>query len=238
MSEDQTQAVDQQQADDSTSVDDAQLGPSGEATLRKEREERKRLERELKAMRAQLSPEARQAAEERIRLAEEAALRAQEEADKKATTLRSKYEAQTQQLAKELEAAKKEHLQYRLRMDQQKIFQAAEGLDGVSADGRSFFDMFHALKGDAFAYDDNGQLIVVDADGEQLRDPETRLPVSPLDYVKSLQNDPVYGYLFRPAYGSGSGARSTRDGRALPGQKMDLKTTPKADLFAAGFGAR
>jgi hypothetical protein len=136
------------------------------------------------------------------------------------------------------EKAERDFLQFRLKMDQQRIFQAAEGLDGISSDGQSFFDMFHALKGDAFRYNEDGELIVVGPDGEELRDPETRLPVKPVDYVKSLQNDPVYGYLFKPAMGSGSGARGSRDGRAVPGQNLSVKDTPKGELFAAAFGQR
>lgn len=238
MSEEQTQAVDQQQAEDSAPQDETTLGPAGEKALKEEREARKRLERELKTMKAQLSPEARQAAEERLRLAEEATMKAQDEADKKARDLRSKFEHDLQAKAAELEKAKAEFTGYKLKMDAQRIFQGAEGLDGVSGDGRSFFDLFWSVKGEAFAYDGNGSLMVVDAGGEPVLDAESGKRVSPVDYVKSLQSDAVYGYLFKPAYGSGSGGRSARDGRAVPGQKMDIKNTPKGELFAAAFGNR
>jgi hypothetical protein len=217
---------------------DPQLGEAGEKALRAEREARKALERELKLVRQQLSPEARQAAEDRIRAAEETALRAQEEADKKTASIRSKYESQLQQTASELEAAKREFVQYRLKSEAQRIFQGAEGLDGISSDGStSYFDMWFSARGSGLRYDDNGALIVVDADGEQLRDPDTRLPVTPVEWVKQQHNDPVLGTLFKPAYGSGSGARGSRDGRAVPGQALSL-STPKSELFAAGFGGR
>jgi hypothetical protein len=236
MSEELQQPAEQQATEQPGA--DPQLGEAGEKALRAEREARKALERELKLAKQQLTPEARQAMEDRLRAAEETALRAQEDAEKKAASIRSKYETQLQQTAAELEAAKREFVQYRLRGETERVFQVAEGLDGVSGDGRTFFDMFYSLKGDAFRYDDNNKLIVVDADGEVLRDPETRLPVTPVDYVKGLQSDPVYGYLFKCQYGSGSGARGSRDGRAVPGQVLSVKNTPKSDLFAAGFGGR
>jgi hypothetical protein len=238
MSEEQQQATTEQAVDPAAQQQDAPLGEAGEKALKAEREARKALEREMKLLKQQLSPEARLAAEQRARELEEAAAKAQESASIKERELRAKYEADLRTAAERAEKAERDFLQYRLKMDQQRIFQAAEGLDGISSDGRSFFDMFHALKGDAFKYDENGELIVVGPDGEQLRDKETRLPISPVDYVKSLQNDPVYGYLFRPAMGSGSGARGSRDGRAVPGQNLSIKGTPKADLFAAGFGKR
>jgi hypothetical protein len=239
MSEDQTQAVDQQQAEEAPLQDEATLGPAGEKALKEEREARKRLERELKAVKQQLSPEARQAAEERLRQAEEAALRAQEEADKRTQSLRSKYETQLQATVKELEAAKREHEQFRVRTEAMRVFQGAEGLDGISNDGATtFFDLWFSMKGNSLKFADDGSLIVVDSDGEQLRDAETRLPVSPVDWVKQQHADPVLGSLFKPAYGSGSGGRSARDGRAVPGQKLDIKNTAKSDLFAAAFGTR
>lgn len=214
------------------------LGPAGEATLRKEREERKRLERELKAMKAQLSPEARQAAEERLRAAEEAALRAQEEADKKAKNLQTKYERELQAKAAALEAREQEFTQYKIRTEAQRIYQGTEGLDGISEDGTtSFFDLWFAMKGGSLRYDDSGQLMVVDGQGDPLLDSETGKRVNIKDWVKTHHNDPVLGALFKPAYGSGSGARSTRDGRALPGQKLSIKD-PKSSLFEAAFGGR
>jgi len=236
MSEELQQPAEQQATEQSGA--DPQLGEAGEKALRAEREARKALERELKLVRQQLSPEARQAAEERARLAEEAALRAQEEADKKAKNLQSKFELQLQAKATELETERQQFRQYKLQMEGQRIFQGSEGLEGVSSDGRSFFDLFWSVKGSSFSYDDNNQLMVVDAQGEPLMDPESGKRVTPADYVKSLQTDPVYGYLFKPAYGSGSGARGSRDGRAVPGQALSIKDTPKSELFAAAFSQR
>jgi hypothetical protein len=218
---------------------DPPLGEAGEKALRAEREARKALEREMKLLKQQLSPEARQAAEDRLRAAEETAIKAQEEADKKAATIRSKYEQQLQQTAAELESAMREFVQYRIKSEAMRVFQGSEGMEGISNDGStSYFDMWFSMKGSAFKFDENGALIVVDSDGEQLRDPETRLPVSPVDWVKQQHTDPVLGSLFKPAFGSGSGSRGSRDGRAVPGQKLDLRTTPKGELFQAAFGRR
>jgi hypothetical protein len=44
----------------------------------------------------------------------------------------------------------------------------------------------------------------------------------------------VHGLNFQPEYGSGSGARSTRDGRVIPGR--DLMKTPIGTLFSEAFG--
>jgi hypothetical protein len=238
MSEEQQQATTVQAVDSAAPQQDAPLGEAGEKALKAERQARKALERELNMVKQQLSPEARIEAERLTREREDAAKRAAEDAKQEIAKIKAQTDNDLKAANARAEQAERDFLQYRLKMDQQRIFQAAEWLEGISSDGRSFFDMFHALKGDAFKYDENGELIAVGPDGEQLRDPETRLPISPVDYVKSLQNDPVYGYLFRPAMGSGSGARGSRDGRAVPGQNLSIKGTPKADLFAAGFGKR
>jgi hypothetical protein len=239
MSEDQAQATTEQAVDSAAQQQDAPLGEAGERALKAEREARKALEREMKLLKQQLSPEARQAAEDRARAAEEAAMRAQEEADKKASSLRSKYETQLQAQAQELEAAKREFVQYRIKSEAMRVFQGAEGMEGISNDGStSYFDMWFSMKGSALKFDENGSLIVVDADGEQLRDSETRLPVSPVDWVKQQHTDPVLGSLFKPAFGSGSGSRGSRDGRAVPGQNLSVKDTPRSELFAAAFGKR
>lgn len=237
--ENQGAVVEAPEADSAAATaDDAPLGEAGERALKAERDARKQLERELRELRKQLSPEAARAAEERARAAEEARLRSQEEAETKVKRVQSKYEKDLQAKVAELDAERQQFRQFRLQMDGQRIFQAAEGLDGVSQDGRTFFDLFWAVHRERFNYDDQGQLMVVDAQGDPVMDEESGKRVSATDYVKRLQADPVYGYLFKPAYGSGSGGRSTRDGRVIPGKKLSIKETPKAELFREAFGAR
>lgn len=53
-----------------------------------------------------------------------------------------------------------------------------------------------------------------------------------------VANDPhsILSAFARPRYGSGSGARAGRDGRAVSGQNLSLKNTSKSDLFAQAFG--
>ena len=212
-----------------------QMDESGaHKALKAERERAKRLERELREVKSQLSPEAARQMEERIKAAEEAAKRAEDDANTKAKNLQSKYERDLQAKAQELEKAKAEFTQYQLRMEGMKIFQAAEGLDGVSGDGRSFFDFLWSAKGAEFAYDSDGKLMIVDGDGQPLMDKESGTRVNPVDYVKGLQTDPVYGHLFKPAFGSGSGGRSVTGGRMIPGQ--DIHSLPKSEKFRVAFG--
>jgi dsDNA-specific endonuclease/ATPase MutS2 len=212
-----------------------QMDESGaHKALKAERERAKRLERELREVKSQLSPEAARQMEERIKAAEEAAKRAEDDANTKAKNLQSKYERDLQAKAQELEKAKAEFTQFQLRMEGMKIFQAAEGLDGVSGDGRSFFDFLWSAKGAEFAYDSDGKLMIVDGDGQPLMDKESGTRVNPVDYVKGLQTDPVYGHLFKPAFGSGSGGRSVTGGRMIPGQ--DIHSLPKSEKFRVAFG--
>ena len=212
-----------------------QIDESGaHKALKAEREARKRVERELAAVKSQLSPEAARQMEERIRTAEEAARTASEEAEKKSKTLRTQYERDLQAKAQELEQQKAQFTQYRLRSEGMKIFQGAEGLDGVSDDGTSFFDLFWSAKGSEFSYDDEGKLMIVGSDGQPLMDKESGTRVNPVDRVKNLHTDPVYGHLFKPAYGTGSGGRSVMGGRAVTG--TDIRSLPKSEKFRVAFG--
>ena len=223
-------------AGDDTVTAPAEMDESGaHKALKAERERAKRLERELASLKSQLSPEAARQSEERIKAAEEAARKAEEEASSKAKKLQSQYERDLQAKAQELEKQKAEFTEYRLRMEGMKIFQAAEGLDGVGNDGTSFFDLIWKAKGGEFAYDDDGKLMVVGSDGQPLMDKESGTRVSPVDHFKSLHTDPVYGHLFKPAYGSGSGGRSVTGGRVPTG--TNLHALPKSEKFRVAFAS-
>jgi hypothetical protein len=204
--------------------------------LKAEREANKRLQRELAAMKSQLSPEAARASEERIRAAEEAARKAEEEASTKAKTLQSKYERDLKAQAQELETQKAEFTQYKLRLEGMKSFLAAEGRDEVSGDGQSFFDLLWNAKRSEMAFDDEGKLMVVGSDGQPLMDKESGTRVNPVEHFKALHSDPVYGYLFKPAYGTGSGGRSVMGGRTVTG--TDIRSLPKSEKFRAAFGSK
>jgi dsDNA-specific endonuclease/ATPase MutS2 len=212
-----------------------QMDESGaHKALKAERERAKRLERELREVKSQLSPEAARQMEDRIKAAEEAAKRAEDEANAKAKNLQTKYERDLQAKAQELDKARADFTQYQLRMEGMKIFQAAEGLEGISGDGRSFFDFLWESKKQQFAFDADQKLMIVDGDGQPLMDKESGTRVNPVDYVKGLQTDAVYGHLFKPAFGSGSGGRSVTGGRMIPGQ--DIQSLPKSEKFRVAFG--
>jgi hypothetical protein len=202
--------------------------------LKAEREARKRVERELAAVKSQLSPEAARQMEERIKAAEEAARRAEEEASAKAKTLRTQYERDLQAKAQELEQQKAQFTQYKLRSAGMNIFLGAEGLEGVSDDGTSFFDLFWSAKGSEYAFDEDGEVMVVGKDGQPLMDKESGTRVKPVDRVKSLHADPVYSHLFKPAFGTGSGGRSVMGGRTVSG--TDIRNLPKSEKFRVAFG--
>lgn len=240
MSDTTTASTVEEQVIDSAAVEEQgekPLGDEGLKALKAEREARKSLERQLRELRTQVSPEAARAAEERARAAEEARLRAMEEADQKVKRQQSKFEQQLEQSKAELEAERQQFRQFRLRMDGRNVFSAAEGLEGASVDGQTFFDYFWATHGKSFAYDDAGTLMVVDAQGDPVLDEETGKRIAPTEWVKRLHNDPVHGHLFKPAFGSGSGGRSAREGRPMPGKALSINT-PKSELFKAAFGQR
>jgi hypothetical protein len=204
--------------------------------LKAEREARKRLERELAAMKSQLSPEAARASEERIKAAEEAARRAEEEASNKAKSLQGKYEKELQAKAAELERERESGRQFKLRIEGERIFKGAEGLEGVANDGSSFFDYFWGTHQKRFTFDDSGSLMVVDTQGDPILDDESGKRISPVEFVKRLHVDPVHGHLFKPAFGTGSGGRSVMGGRTVSG--TDVRSLPKSEKFKVAFGGK
>jgi hypothetical protein len=212
-----------------------QMDESGaHKALKAEREARKRLERELSAVKSQLSPEAARQMEERIKAAEDAARRAEEEASTKAKSLQSKYEKELQAKASELERERESGKQFKLRIEGERIFKGAEGLEGVANDGSSFFDYFWATHQKNFTFDDNGSLMVVDGQGDPILDDESGKRISPVEFVKRLHTDPVHGHLFKPAFGTGSGGRSVMGGRTVTG--ADIRSLPKSEKFRVAFG--
>jgi hypothetical protein len=214
-----------------------QMDESGaHKALKAEREANKRLQRELSAMKAQLSPEAARQMEERIKAAEDAARRAEEEATNKAKSLQGKYEKELQAKAAELERERESGRQFKLRIEGERIFKGAEGLEGVANDGSSFFDYFWGTHQKHFTFDDSGSLMVVDTQGDPILDDESGKRISPVEFVRRLHTDPVHGHLFKPAFGTGSGGRSVMGGRTVSG--TDVRSLPKSEKFRVGFGGK
>jgi hypothetical protein len=100
-------------------------------------------------------------------------------------------------------------------------------------DGSTPFDSIWSRFGPHFRIED-GALVVVDAKGNPEIDSETGKRFEPTKWLGRLQSDPVWGRNFEPAMGSGSGARSSRDGRVSTGK--DLMAQPLGLLFSDAFG--
>lgn len=83
---------------------------------------------------------------------------------------------------------------------------------------------FRAMVGDRLQRGEDGAVLL---DGQPFGQRFAELVGDPYGITASFA---------RPAYGSGSGGRSARDGRAIPARGMSLRDG-KAELFKAGFGA-
>lgn len=219
-------------ADDGEGDDDEALGEGGKKTLTKLREQLKAAERRLKQVEG-LDPkvykEATTKAEQLEReLRERESLTAAER-------LRLEQKANEQVTAAKAEAEQERQARIRLqtRTLAQNAFALAKGRSGADDDGRSFLDGFMALVGEKhLRIDDNGDLYVVDAQGDPIQSPDGKGRIAPDAWMKSLADkSPVIGTFFEPAMGSGSGMPNSRGpgGRNLPALK-DLTPGQRKDL--------
>jgi hypothetical protein len=209
------------------------------AKLRKALEAERNLKRQLESQLKQVSQvdprlveEARakaEAAEQQRQLIEQqTAARLQEQ--------ERKYQEQLARVTGDLQAAKTAAEREALRIKTEREFLAAKGLvEASSIDGRTPFDYIWQLYGPQFAEDKNG-IYLADPDGSPQLDAETGKRITPGEFFAKLRKDPVHGMHFQPEYGSGSGARSGRDGRVSSAE--DLSKVPNSQLFREHFGAR
>ena len=147
-----------------------------------------------------------------------------------------KYQEQLSRLTSELQNKASAAEREALRVKAEREFLAAKGLtDASEIDGRTPFDYIWQLFGGQYAEDKNG-LYILDADGSPALDAETGKRISLRDHFTRLRKDPVHGMHFQPQYGSGSGARGSRDGRI--NTTADLSKMPTGQMFSEAFGKR
>jgi hypothetical protein len=215
-------------------------GDDGRAkALAAERQRAAELEKETKALRAQLKELGRQVdpqviaeAQKRADDAERMREVAEAEARNRASAAEQKFNAQVTELKASLEAQVQAAQRDALRIKVEREFLANEGRTEAGKDGTTHFQYLWQVYGSQFAEDQNG-LYLVDADGTPRLDPETKKRLTPAEYFAQLRDDPVAGAHFRPRYGTGGGSRSGWDGEV--DHTTDLQKIPHATLGAMAF---
>jgi hypothetical protein len=94
------------------------------------------------------------------------------------------------------------------------------GNHAAAEDGTSHFQMFAALQGDRFKFDNKNNLIVVGSDGEPMKSIEDKTKnMTPAEYIKSLHTHPILGNCFIPAIVP-SGTGGAHSSSAAPQNKV------------------
>jgi flagellar biosynthesis GTPase FlhF len=209
-------------------------------TLDRERNANREKDRRLGALEAQLkeltttNPDAVRAAEAKAQQALQERQLIEERSRLERDAIESKYSTQLQQANAELQTEREARQRELVRQQAEKAFAKAKGSFEVSViDGSTGFDSVWARFGPNCRTED-GVLVIVDSRGNPEIDTETGRRFDPVKWFERLRPDPVYGRHFEPAMGSGSGARSSRDGRVSTGK--DLMAQPLGSLFSDAFG--
>ena len=209
-------------------------------TLDRERNANRDKDRRLAALEAQLrelsttNPEAVRAAEAKAKEEQTRRELIEQQAALERQQIEAKYSQQLEASTTALQAEREARQRELVRQLAEKAFIGAKGSTEVSEiDGSTPFDSVWIRFGPQFRNED-GALVVVDANGNPEIDPETGKRFEPVKWLKRLQSDPVWGRNFEPAMGTGGGARSGRDGRVSTGK--DLMNQPLATAFSDAFG--
>jgi hypothetical protein len=209
-------------------------------TLQRERDANRDKDRRLGALEAQLkeltttNPDAVKAAEAKAQQAQQERQLIEERSRLEREQIEAKYSTQLQQANADLQTEREARQRELVRVQAEKAFIGAKGsMVASTIDGSTPFDSVWARFGGQFRIED-GALVVVDGNGSPEIDPETGKRFEPIKWLSRFQSDPVWGRNFEPAMGSGSGARSSRDGRVSTGK--DLMAQPLGSLFSDAFG--
>lgn len=165
---------------------------------------------------------------ERRRTAFEAEMKAREQAREE------RYMAGLREKDVQIERLRQEVVEKEKRQQLEKIFMAAKGRSGSGHGGVSFFDTFYQWANSQFKFNDNGELLVVDSQGNHVIDSETSNRVDPIKYIeKTYKQDEVMSWVFEPEMGAGGGMVTNR-GRGTTGK--DLQNLSKKELYQLGWG--
>lgn len=209
--------------------------------LDREREERRKLEKQLKTSERRfeavkdIDPDSYQSAITKAQQLEQAQSEASEREQMRLREQESKYTQQLQEALTEKAAALSELGQARHRYALEKFFISADGRTEAGDDGVSAFDMFWDRLGGKFKIDaDSGQMGVIDGNGDWVLDNETGRRLAVSEFIEQQKEHPLYSFLFKAKYGSGSGMGQGADVRGVKGS--DFGTMSTNEKFAAAFG--
>ena len=121
------------------------------------------------------------------------------------------------------------------KVSMEKVFMAAKGRAGSGHNNVSFFDTFYGWASSNFKFDETGDLVVVDRDGNHVIDNETSNRIDPAKYIEKIfKADEVMSWVFEPEMGAGGGMVTNR-GRGTTGK--DLQNLSKKELYNLGWGS-
>ena len=218
--------------DDGDGDDDEALGEGGKKALTKLREELKAANRRLKQVEG-LDPKVyKEATAKADQLERE--LRERESLTA-ADRLRMELKANERVNAAQ-EEAKTERIK-RIELETETLakaaFDLAKGRPGADKNGLTYFKAFMSTVGrQHLKVDEQGNLYVVDAQGDPVQSPDGKGRIAPDAWMKTMADQSeVVGSFFQPAMGSGSGMGNSRGqgGRNLPALK-DLTPGERRDL--------
>jgi hypothetical protein len=208
-------------------------------TLDRERTANREKDRRLGALEAQLreltttNPEAVREAQAKAQQEQARRELIEQQAALERQQIEAKYSQQLEASTTALQAEREARQRELVRQLAEKAFVLAKGSTEVSEIDRSTpFDSVWGRFGPQFRNED-GALVVVDANGSPEIDPETGKRFEPVKWFRRLQSDAVWGRNFEPAMGSGGGARTGRDGRVSNGK--DLMAMPVSAAIAEAF---
>jgi hypothetical protein len=204
--------------------------------LKAERESRKSYEKELKEKSAQLEKFAEINPQEYRRLQEEAAIAERERlaAEERTALLEERYGAQAAEANKRAEVYQNELKEYRKRYALEKVFFAAGGRTDAEG-GVSFFDLLADRLGSSFRLEADGNITVIDSNGNPVMDSNSGKRMAPEDYLSTFKSHPIFGTFFRGAKGSGAGLGfGSSDSNGMTAE--DLASLPVDAMFERAFG--